>query len=263
MCAVVAEVQQGRAEKHAGEKGRGSNRAMAPKLPLDDTVLNVFQPGLRQGSERLPFDPRKAYFYVEHPDEGWRVYLRSACFVHEAFTPFQADRFLVVKRTGGDPEKKSWEPPKGQMEGRDAGRGKPKSVLQLLKANIRREVAEEAKVEGLRGLHHTGIVLQAIEPDFPPNTYFQYHVFQAFAPAATIDAAMDLFTWFSEHPEAFRRLRPDQQEKDGLGWYNEGTKKLMSRWSPTIVRRYLERMLVPQGDAGKGESTRPHQSKKM
>ncbi len=240
---------QGRAEKPADEKGGRINRAMAPKIRMEN-VFDVFQPGLRQGAERLPFDPRKAYSYVEHPEEGWRVYLRSACFVHEAFVPFEADRFLVVKRTGGDPEKKSWEPPKGQMEGRDGGAraGKAKSVMQLLKSNIRREVAEEAKVDGLRGLHHTGIVLQATEPDFPPNTYFQYHVFQAFAPAAVVEKAMEEFAWFAEHPEAFRRLRADRREKDGLGWYNEGTKKLMSRWSPAIVRRYLERMLsLPQG----------------
>lgn len=240
MCEVAVERQRGRAEKPADEKGGRINRAMAPKIRMDD-VFDVFQPGLRQGAERLPFDPRKAYFYVEHPEEGWRVYLRSACFVHEAGAPFQVDRFLVVKRTGGDPEKKSWEPPKGQMEGRDSGKstGKAKSVMQLLKTNIRREVAEEAKVEGLRGLHHTGIVLQAVEPDFPPNTYFQYHVFQAFAMAEAVQKAMEEFAWFEEHPEAFRRLRADRREKDGLGWFNEGTKKLMSRWSPTIVRQYL------------------------
>ena len=240
--------QRGRAEKPADEKGRGNNRAMAPKIRMDN-VFDVFQPGLRQGVERLPFDPRKAYSYVEHPEEGWRVYLRAACFVHEAGAPFDPARFLVVKRTGGDPEKKSWEPPKGQMEGRDfKGRhggqagAKEKSVLQLLKENIRREVAEEAKVVGLRGLHHTGLTLQAVEPDFPPNTYFQYHVFQAFAGGAAIEKAVAEFAWLEGHPEAFRRLRADQREKDGLGWFNEGTKKLMSRWSPTLVRRYLEAM---------------------
>ena len=237
--------RQGRAEKPADEKGGHINRAMAPKIRMDN-VFDVFQPGLRQGVERLPFDPRKAYYYVEHPEEGWRVYLRAACFVHEAGVPFEPTRFLVVKRTGSDPEKKSWEPPKGQMEGRDfKGRpgGKEKSVLQLLKENIRREVAEEAKVVGLRGLHHTGLTLQAVEPDFPPNTYFQYHVFQAFAGGAAIQKAATEFAWLAEHPEAFRRLRADQREKDGLGWFNEGTKKLMSRWSPTLVRRYLEEMI--------------------
>ena len=244
MSAVDAARLPVRAEKPADEKGRCINRAMAPKIRMDG-VFDVFQAGLRQGVERLPFDPRKAYYYVEHPEEGWRVYLRAACFVHEAGTPFEPTRFLVVKRTGGDPEKKSWEPPKGQMEGRDLkGRtgGKEKTVLQLLKENIRREVAEEAKIVGLRGLHHTGLTLQAVEPDFPPNTYFQYHVFQAFSSSAAIEKAMAEFAWLAENPEAFRRLRADQREKDGLGWFNEGTKKLMSRWSPTLVRRYLERM---------------------
>lgn len=212
---------------------------MAPKIETN-SVFDVFQPGLRRGTERLPFDPRKAYFYVEHPEEGWRVYLRAACFVHELEAAFDARRFLVVKRTDGDPAKKSWEPPKGQMEGRDWRQSK-RSILQLLKENVRREVAEEAKVRGLRGLQHTGLVLQAVEPDFPPNTYFQYHVFQAFVPAKTVEVAMVEFAWLAEHPEMFRRLRADQREKDGLGWFDEGTKKLMSRWSPRLVGAYLER----------------------
>ena len=43
-------------------------------------LFNVFQKGLIRGSERLAFDPEKTYAYVEHPTEGWRVYLRSCMF---------------------------------------------------------------------------------------------------------------------------------------------------------------------------------------
>jgi hypothetical protein len=93
---------------------------MAPIITDKDKIFDVFQPELIRGSECLPYAPKKRYFYVEHPTEGWRVYLRSACFIHELYKPFNPTKFLVVKRTDADPEKASWEPPKGQMEGRDA-----------------------------------------------------------------------------------------------------------------------------------------------
>ena len=37
-------------------------------------IHDIFQSGLKRGSERLPYAPQKRYFYVEHPTEGWRVY---------------------------------------------------------------------------------------------------------------------------------------------------------------------------------------------
>ena len=43
-------------------------------------IFDVFQKGLIRGSERLAYDPAKSYAYVEHPTEGWRVYLRSCVF---------------------------------------------------------------------------------------------------------------------------------------------------------------------------------------
>jgi 8-oxo-dGTP pyrophosphatase MutT (NUDIX family) len=201
-------------------------------------IFDVFQAGLIRGVERLPYSPRKQYFYVEHPTEGWRVYLRAACFIHELYKPFMPSRFIVVKRTDGDPLKATWEPPKGQMEGRDA-RNQDKSIMQLLKENIRREVEEEAKIKHIRELTHTTLVLQSVEPDFPPNTYFQYHVFSGYAPPRQIDAAISEFKWIKEHPEEFKKMRSDQREKDDIAW-NSPDKKMMGKWSPTLVQMYLE-----------------------
>ena len=64
-------------------------------------IFDVFQKGLIRGSEKLPYDPSKSYAYVEHPLEGWRVYLRSCIFLHPTYEPFHLKRFLVVKRRGG------------------------------------------------------------------------------------------------------------------------------------------------------------------
>ena len=213
------------------------------RIKTVEGILDVFQPGLLRGVERLPYAPKKQYFYVEHPVEGWRVYLRAACFIHELYKPFQPSRFIVVKRTDGDPAKATWEPPKGQMEGRDA-KNTEKSVLQLLKDNIRREVQEEAKISNVRELTHTGLVLQSVEPDFKPNTYFQYHVFTGYAHPSQVQTAFEAFEWIAGHREEFMRLRSDQREKDAIGWFS-GDKKMMGRWSPTLVQMYLEWLSPP------------------
>ena len=202
-------------------------------------IFDVFQPGLIRGSERLPYDPAKSYFYVEHPTEGWRVYLRACCFLHEDGAHFDAKRFLVVKRTGANPGAKSWEPPKGQMEGKDALKHPRTPVLRLVEENVRREVWEEAHISALRNLQHTGIVLQDTEPDYPPNHYFQYHIWQAFVPAAAIQKAVAWFEWLEEHPKAFARMKRDKKEKDEIRWFDPRETKMMGRWSPRIVPMYL------------------------
>jgi hypothetical protein len=212
-------------------------RRKAPNRPMAQ-IFDVFQPGLIRGVERLPFAPKKQYFYVEHPTEGWRVYLRAACFIHELYKPFNPSRFIIVKRTDGDPAKATWEPPKGQMEGRDA-RDSKKSIMQLLKENIRREVLEESKIANVRELTHTGIVLQSVEPDFPPNTYFHYHVFGGYAHPMQIQKAVDEFIWIHENREEFMKMRSDQREKDAIDWYTPD-RKMMGRWSPTLVKMYLD-----------------------
>ena len=213
-----------------------------PRITTDPAkILDVFQPGLIRGAARLPFDPEKRYFYVEHPTEGWRVYLRACCFVHEFGKPFDASRFLVVKRREASANGKEWEPPKGQMEGKDGLRDPSKSVRTLLRENLRREVSEEAAVDSLRSLEYTEKVIQSVEDDYPPKTFFQYHIFRAFASPKQIEEAFDHFQWLREHPKAFARMKRDVREKDAVGWYDAKRTKMMGKWSPTLVAVYLAR----------------------
>lgn len=222
---------------------------MPPRIITDSQkVFDVFQPGLKRGAERLPYDPSRRYFYVEHPTDGWRVYLRGACFIHELYKPFDPERFLVVKRTGGNSEKAVWEPPKGQMEGKDGWQADDKSIYDLLRDNVRREVEEEAKIHSLRELQHSGLVLQSVEPDFPPNTFFQYHIFSAYATPRAVESAFASFQWFQEHPAAFARQRREKKEKDAIAWYEPAEMKIMGSWSPTLVAMYLK-SLAPRGTA--------------
>ncbi len=214
----------------------------APAPPLD-----VFQRGLVRGAERLAYDPVKRYFYVESVKEGWRVYLRAACFIYEKPLRRGTDpadcidptRFLVVKRAGKPATGREWEPPKGQMEGKDGLRDPKDSILDILRENVKREVGEEARIHNLQGLEHTGLVFQGREPDYPPNHFFQYHIFRAMVTTREWMRASAELQWYREHPAAFARLRRDKREKDAIAWYNPSETQLMGKWSPKIVAMAL------------------------
>ena len=208
----------------------------------DSRLLNVFQPGLVRGSERLPFDPAKAYAFVEHPTEGWRVYLRTASFLHPLTEGTGPDltNFLVVKRTGARPSTAAWEPPKGQMEGKDFRRNPTASILSVLAENARREVEEESHVTEITGLRYTGLAFQATERGWPKNWYFQYHIFQGFLKPEQIERSFTTFAWIAEHPKAFARWKRDRKEKDAVAWFNPRTTPLNPRWCPAILVLYLQ-----------------------
>jgi len=201
-------------------------------------ILDVFQKGLVRGSARLPFDPEKAYAYVEHPKEGWRVYLRSCVFLHPMDEPFQKQHFLVVKRTGARPTTATWEPPKGQMEGKEWNTRI--SILDALKQNVLRETEEESHITKVERLHHTGLVFQSQETNYPSNHYFQYHIFQGFLTQDQIIQSYSTFEWMKEHKLAVKRWRRDRKEKDAVAWFSPRETRVNPRWCPDIVALYLQ-----------------------
>ena len=165
----------------------------------------------------MPYDPKKAYFYVETPSfresggkEGWRVFLRACCFMHEV--PQEGEcidfkRFLVVKRTDGAANGKEWEPPKGQMEGKDGLAHPRTNLLKLMAENVKREVYEESRVKRLVGLEYTNVVYEAKENDYPPNTFFQYHIFRAqVTPSTWMKAAAELDKCRA-NPSTFKKMK--------------------------------------------------------
>ena len=209
-------------------------------------ILNVFQPGLKRGSEvsayakKMGYGSNKRYFYVENEKEGWRVFMRACCFIHIEGER-DPSKFVVVKSTGENASKAVWEPPKGQTEGKDGLRNPSMSLLKILQENLEREVYEEAKIEikALKKMHHTGLVLQSGEDDYPENTFFQYHVFQAFITLEEYEKAKEKFVWYKEHPKAWNHLRKDNREKDAIDIFDPKTTKMYGRWSPSIVALYL------------------------
>lgn len=209
---------------------------------MTSRIYDVFQPGLRRGSEYLPHDPTKSYAYVEHPKEGWRVYLRSCIFLY-ADGERNPLNFLVVKRTGARPSSATWEPPKGQMERKDIRKNPKDSVLDLLAENVRRESEEESHVSQISNLRHTGLVFQSQETDYTPNTYFQYHIFKGYLTVAQIKRSFDTFAWIKEHPKAFSRFKRDRKEKDGVAWFSPKSTRLNPRWTPGILALYLSKLV--------------------
>lgn len=203
-------------------------------------LLDIFQPGLKYGAARLAYAPHKRYFYVEHPTEGWRVYLRNVAMLHEIGVPFEAERFIVVKDTDSNPSSYSWEPPKGQMEAKDGLEKSKKPLLNRMATALLREIEEEAKITQVNNLVYTGLVLQSREPDYPPNTFFQYHIFKGMVSSSSIEGAKEKFAWFKEHPAAFKQLRADKREKDSISWFLPKKTRLFGRWSPSIVALYLQ-----------------------
>ncbi len=204
-------------------------------------LYDIFQPGLKRGYEQLPFDPSKKYFYVEHEKEGWRVYLRSAIFIHQLYEKFNIQKFIVVKRTGSKKTTPTWEMPKGQMEWKDTNNGQG-NILKLLKENALRETEEESHISEVKYIKHTGLVFQSQEKDYPSNHYFQYHIFQGFVIPEQIKQSFDMFEWIKEHPKAFARFKRDRREKDAVSWFNPKFTPINPRWCPDIIALYLSKV---------------------
>jgi 8-oxo-dGTP pyrophosphatase MutT (NUDIX family) len=215
-------------------KTRKSSR-VSPSIETEN-VFDVFQPGLLRGEASFKHKPEKKVFYVQHPTEGWRVFLRAVCFIHEEGKP---ERFIVLKKTGMPVDGFAWEAPKGQMEGKD-GLGHPKwSVLKLLEQNIKRETKEEAKISKFVSLEHVpSLIVQAKEQEYEANDYFQYHVFKAVVSNKTLQKAVQKFAYYKDHPTEFAALSDDNNEKDALAFYNPKKTKIMGRWSPTLAKLY-------------------------
>ncbi len=123
------------------------------------------------------------------------------------------------------------------MEGKDIKHNE--SVLELLKENVLRETEEESHVTEVKNLKHTGLVFQSRESDFPPNTFFQYHIFQGFITPQQVQQSFDTFEWIKEHPKGFARWRRDRKEKDAVSWFDPKITRLNPRWCPDIAALYL------------------------
>ena len=128
------------------------------------------------------------------------------------------------------------------MEGKDLPEDAP--LMDALLQNAMREVNEETGIPGEISLIHTGLVFQGEEKDYPPNHYFQYHLFRGAITADIFDYTKARFAHYRAHPKEFAALKKDYREKDDIDWFDMKTHRLFGRWSPSIVMLYINSFLV-------------------
>jgi 8-oxo-dGTP pyrophosphatase MutT (NUDIX family) len=201
---------------------------------------DIYAPGLIRGKHSFLHNPKKKVFFVEHPTEGWRVFLRAVCFIHEEGND-DMTKFIVAKKSGTDPVENVWEAPKGQMEAKD-GLAHPRwPIMKILKENIIRECEEEVKIGKFVSLEPLpGFIIESQEEEYPENYFFQYQVFRGIVKKKVLEDANEIFAYYKEHPKAFARLSHDNNEKDDIAWYSPRKTKMMGRWSPTLTKMYLK-----------------------
>jgi len=200
----------------------------------NDPIFNVFDRELIRGKEKFPdFMRYRKFAYVEHPVEGWRVFLRS-CAIIRVEGMAAKDKFIVVKSTN----RATWEPPKGLLEDKDLG--PRENILTSLLRNVRREIEEEAAVYHTKSIKYTGLVLQGQETSYPPNWYFQYHIFEVVISQSEWMKIQEHFNWIAEHPASFARLKRDYREKNAVAIYDSEHTHLSEPLGKALIHLYLK-----------------------
>lgn len=213
---------------------------------LQQQQHNILQPGLIYAWDAP--DPRNHFrrlVYAQHPEEGWRVYLRVVVFVYvyeegseEVYG--QKDKFIVVKsRKGLSPK---WEAPKGGVEPKDR-RNRYESIVETMAQAARREVSEEAKLDDLKNLYYMNQCLQGTEDNYGPSTYVQYHFFTAFV---TPDQFNHAATYFAEMnaTNQWHALPDCLTEKNDISLFDRRM-SLFGKWTNTIFSKYLQYYIAP------------------
>ncbi len=224
---------------------------------------NILQPGLLYAWDAP--DPRRHFkkiVYAQHPEEGWKVYLRVVVFVSVYEDRRQSrlsepgldpgedssedpNTFIVVKsRKDARPK---WEAPKGGVEPKDR-RNRYESIVQTMAQAARREVAEEAKLDDLKNLYYMNQCIEGTEDNYGPNTYVQYHFFRAFVTQEQFDHAAAYFAEMNA-ADKWHTLPDCLAEKNDISYYYRGI-PLFGKWTDTIFSRYMNYYIPPNKRRG-------------
>jgi hypothetical protein len=179
------------------------------------------------------FPSGKKYLYIHQPS-GERVFIRNILFIH---APGDPKRIALVHEWGRNP-KKEYEPPKGQMEWKEAkmyGARPNQSVseaqlMKMMKAAVIREIGEEAKFtpRELKEVHSLPLVYeQSFKGGHLKKDRFRYQFWSASVSEADMKVAQERIQKLVDDPEGTARLKADLREKDGLIW-----------WTPTDVESW-------------------------
>ena len=193
------------------------------------------------------FPSGKEYLYIDQPS-GERVFIRNILFIH---APDDPKKIALVHEWGKNP-KKEYEPPKGQMEWKEAqmyGASPNQSVtetqlMKMMKAAVIREIGEEAKFtpRELKGVHPLPLVYEQSFKGAPlKKDRFRYQFWSASVSETAMKAAQQRIQALVDDPEGTARLKADLREKDGLVWWNPTD---VESWS--IIRNGFSKNMTHQ-----------------
>lgn len=205
---------------------------------------NIFQPGLVYDYDVPdPSKPWKQIVYAEHPEEGWRVYLRVVTFITVLDSPDEeiTNKFIVVKSRKSHID--LWEAPKGGVEPEDFDH-RSHNILETLKHAARRESGEEAKLYKLMNLFYLNKYFEGTESNYGPNKYVQYHFFQAFVSWEDFEKSRNYFDTMNAQPEQWNNLPEHLSEKNNIGFYNKNL-KIFGKWSLRLIGKYMNTYVPP------------------
>jgi len=172
-------------------------------------------------------------------------------FIHPVGDP---NTIALVHEWGKHP-KKEYEPPKGQMEWKeakmyDAVPNKSVTETQLLtmmKAAVIREIGEEAKFtkQELKHVEPLPLVYEQSFKGAPLSTdRFRYQFWTATVSEASMKKAQARVQELLDNPEHTKTLKPDLREKDGLIWWNpsspEKWRMIRGGFSNNMTHQYYE-----------------------
>ena len=197
------------------------------------------------------FPSGKEYLYIQRPS-GERVFIRNILFIH----PVGDDKTIAVVHEWGKNPKKEYEPPKGQMEWKEAkgairNKGVPATKLAtMMKAAVIREIGEEAKFlkSELKDVHQIALEYEQSFEGAPLKTdRFSYQFWKATVTEASMKKAQARVQELVDNPEHTKTLKPDLREKDGLIWWNPSSPEKWSMirggFSKTMTHQYYDRYL--------------------
>ena len=214
---------------------------------LDIQGWNLDIPGIRFGAHNFRrFN--KVYAYVALPDSDTWVFLRTAALLEVEMPPHlrgEEPQFILVHDVGNT-KKRSWDPPKGQVEYKEFEAIKtryrsPKTRLHaLLREGIGREVEEESKIKiaDVRDLTELDLVVGGHHADLPNHFHYQYHLFEGRISYKTYLKAERALERLRNTPALAIGLPKDVLEKDrialwkpsdGLGMVLEGDPQKIMR----------------------------------
>jgi len=192
------------------------------------------------------FPSGKEYLYIQQPSDE-RVFIRNILFIH----PADDEKTIAVVHEWGKNPKKEYEPPKGQMEWKEAKMYgavpnqsvTEKQLMTMMKAAVIREIGEEAKFlkSELKNVHPLPMVYEQGFTGAPLKTdRFRYQFWSATVSEAAMKKAQERVQKLVDDPEGTKLLKPDLKEKDGLIWWNPSKEWSMIRggFSKKMTQQY-------------------------